>query len=138
MWLSLRQIKQTDREKERKQTVLDVPSHSANPSTPSHERTHVPTAKDQTGPEDCEVDEGCEPQEAGDRVQAEDGPFVEEAAVAGAVLVGDLEGWVEEEVGQGEEGEGADEKEPERGIGRSFRFGVREVPVRHCNKFREG
>ena len=71
----------------------------------------------------------CEPEQAGEGVEGEDGPFVEEAAV-GFGAAG--EDGVEEEVGECEEGEGRGGDEVGGGGGGGGGVGVVEVPGCYC------
>lgn len=75
----------------------------------------------------CDVP--CEPEQAGEGVEGEDGPFVEEAAV-GLGAAG--EDGVEEEVGECEEGEGCGGDEVGGGGGGGGGVGVVEVPGCYC------
>ena len=73
--------------------------------------------------------EAGEPEQAGQGVEGEDDPFVEEAAAGlGAAAAAAGEDGVEGEVGEGEEGEGSDEDEVGGRGGGGGGAGVVEVP----------
>lgn len=82
------------------------PSKSTDHHGPDHHITR--SAQDQVPLELLQRQEAGEPEQTGQGVEREYDPFVEEAAV-GLAAAG--EDGVEEEVGEGEEGEGCDEDE---------------------------
>lgn len=101
-------------------------------STDDHSREHHVTrsAQYQSPVERSQCDEAGEPEQAGQGVQSEYEPFVEEAAVGVAVVVVAAAGedGVEKEVGEDEEGEGCDGDEVGGRCGGGGGVGVVEVP----------
>lgn len=71
--------------------------------------------------------ESGEPEQAGDCIQDEEVPFVEITTV-GLVAGGVGQGGVKEQVGEEEEGPGADEEEKRSFVGGCRGVGVAEVP----------
>lgn len=90
----------------RSSTKRVLPSKSTDHHGPDHHITR--SAQDQVPLELLQCQEAGEPEQTGQGVERENDPFVEEAAV-GLAAAG--EDGVEEEVGEGEEGEGCDEDE---------------------------
>lgn len=80
------------------------PRDRTDSASTSHNLANMSTAQKQPVLKDGQIDESRKPQDHQDRIDREHGILVEKAAAVFTV-VGNGQSWVEEEVGQGEEGD---------------------------------